>query len=109
MRAFGEGFCVYRPPIRYGKSVNPVIDRKPYRQRRGDAELHHAPALEGGHHSTYTDTSMLTRRVGTVRVDQRADATQGGIVDNDWIEAFNANGARRARGRLSQCVSKACA
>src|SRR5206468_3906286 len=28
MRAFGEGFCVYRPPIDT-KTVKPVIDRKP--------------------------------------------------------------------------------
>ena len=33
-----------------------------------------------------------------------ADAKKGGIVDNDWIEAFNTNGALVARAVVSQRV-----
>jgi nitrate reductase alpha subunit len=46
MRAFGEGFCVYRPPIDT-KTVKPVIDRKPNGEQGGGAELHHAAPESG--------------------------------------------------------------
>ncbi|MBA4038702.1 MAG: nitrate reductase subunit alpha, partial [Bradyrhizobium sp.] len=53
MRAFGEGFCVYRPPIDT-KTVKPVIDRKP----NGNASVvlnFITPHQKWGIHSTYTD------------------------------------------------------
>ena len=57
MRAFGEGFCVYRPPIDT-KTVKPVIDRKP----NGNASVvlnFITPHQKWGIHSTYTDNLLM--------------------------------------------------
>ena len=102
MRAFGEGFCVYRPPIDT-KSVNPIIDRKP----NGNAPIvlnFITPHQKWGIHSTYTDNLLMLTlsRGGPIVWISEIDASKAGIVDNDWIEAFNANGALgRARGRVA--------
>ena len=71
MRAFGEGFCVYRPPIDT-RSVKPVIDSKPNGEKQIVLNFI-TPHQKWGIHSTYTDNLlMLTlqpRRAD--RVDQR--------------------------------------
>lgn len=104
MRAFGEGFCVYRPPIDT-KSVNPVIDRKP---NGNDAVILNfiTPHQKWGIHSTYTDNLLMLTlsRGGPCVWISETDATKAGIVDNDWIEAFNSNGALVARAVVSQRV-----
>ena len=106
MRAFGEGFCVYRPPIDT-KSVNPVIDRKP---NGNDAVILNfiTPHQKWGIHSTYTDNLLMLTlsRGGPCVWISEIDATKAGIVDNDWIEAFNANGALVARAVVSQRVKQ---
>ena len=93
MRAFGEGFCVYRPPIDT-KSVNPIIDRKP---NGNDAVVLNfiTPHQKWGIHSTYTDNLLMLTlsRGGPIVWISEIDAKKAGIVDNDWIEAFNTNGA----------------
>jgi nitrate reductase alpha subunit len=106
MRAFGEGFCVYRPPIDT-KTVSPVLDRKP----NGNAPIvlnFITPHQKWGIHSTYTDNLLMLTlsRGGPIVWISEVDARRGGIVDNDWIEAFNANGALVARAVVSQRVKE---
>ncbi len=106
MRAFGEGFCVYRPPIDT-KSVNPIIDRKP---NGNDAVVLNfiTPHQKWGIHSTYTDNLLMLTlsRGGPCVWISEIDAKKAGIVDNDWIEAFNTNGALVARAVVSQRVKQ---
>ena len=106
MRAFGEGFCVYRPPIDT-KSVNPIINRKP----NGNAPVvlnFITPHQKWGIHSTYTDNLLMLTlsRGGPIVWISEIDAKKAGIVDNDWIEAFNGNGALVARAVVSQRVKQ---
>ena len=102
MRAFGEALCLYRPPIDT-KSVKPMIDSKP----NGNAQIvlnFITPHQKWGIHSTYSDNLlMLTlNRGGPVVWMSEVDAAKAGIVDNDWVEAYNSNGALVARAVVSQ-------
>ncbi|MGF1611924.1 MAG: nitrate reductase subunit alpha [Kiloniellales bacterium] len=102
MRAFGEGFCVYRPPIDT-KTVKPVIESK----GNGNPQIvlnFITPHQKWGIHSTYTDNLlMLTlNRGGPVVWISEVDAKKASIKDNDWIEAYNVNGALTARAVVSQ-------
>ncbi|ODT66437.1 MAG: nitrate reductase subunit alpha [Pelagibacterium sp. SCN 63-23] len=102
MRAFGEGFALYRPPIDT-KAVGPVIGTKP----NGNAQVvlnFITPHQKWGIHSTYSDNLlMLTlNRGGPVVWISETDAGSAGIVDNDWVEVYNANGALVARAVVSQ-------
>ncbi|HUH85114.1 MAG TPA: nitrate reductase subunit alpha [Stellaceae bacterium] len=104
MRAFGEGLAVYRPPIDT-KTVAPVRER--LADDRPSVVLNFiTPHQKWGIHSTYTDNLiMLTlSRGGPIVWISETDAKAAGIVDNDWIEAFNANGALTARAVVSQRV-----
>ena len=105
MRAFGEGLCVYRPPIDT-KTVKPVIDRKP----NGNTPIvlnFITPHQKWGIHSTYTDNLLMLTlsRGGPIVWISEADAKEAGIADNDWVEAFNTNGALVARAVVSQRVN----
>jgi nitrate reductase alpha subunit len=102
MRAFGEGFCVYRPPIDT-KTVKPVLEEKD----NGNPQIvlnFITPHQKWGIHSTYTDNLlMLTlNRGGPVVWISETDAKKVGIEDNDWVEAYNVNGALTARVVVSQ-------
>ncbi|MCZ7561240.1 MAG: nitrate reductase subunit alpha [Burkholderiaceae bacterium] len=104
MREFGEGFASYRPPVDL-KAVGVVMGRKP----NGNPEIalnFITPHQKWGIHSTYTDNLiMLTlNRGGPVIWLSEDDARSAGIVDNDWVELFNANGAIAARAVVSQRV-----
>ncbi|WP_374316596.1 nitrate reductase subunit alpha [Aquabacterium sp.] len=105
MRDFGEGFVSYRPPVDL-KTLGEVEGRKP----NGNPEIalnFITPHQKWGIHSTYTDNLiMLTlNRGGPVIWLSEEDARRGGIVDNDWVELFNANGAIAARAVVSQRVN----
>lgn len=104
MRAFGEALCVYRPPIDT-KTVKPVIDRKPNGNKAIVLNFI-TPHQKWGIHSTYTDNLLMLTlsRGGPIVWISEADAKRAGIVDNDWIEAFNMNGALVARAVVSQRV-----
>ena len=102
MRAFGEGFCVYRPPIDT-KSVTPTIVDK------ADGKPHLVlnfitPHQKWGIHSTYTDNLMMLtlNRGGPVVWISEPDAKRAGIIDNDWVEVYNSNGSLIARAVVSQ-------
>ena len=104
MRAFGEGFCSYRPPVDL-RSHQQMMNAKP----NGNKEIalnFITPHQKWGIHSTYTDNLiMLTlSRGGPIVWMSEIDAQKVGIVDNDWIEVFNANGSLCARSVVSQRV-----
>ena len=104
MRAFGEGFVTYRPPIDT-KTVMQVMGELP----NGNKEIQLnilTPHQKWGIHSTYTENLImlsLNRGGPTVWISED-DAREAGIVDNDWIEVFNVNGALTARAIVSQRI-----
>ena len=65
------------------------------------------PHQKWGIHSTYSDNLMMLtlNRGGSVVWLSEDDAKSAGIVDNDWVELFNANGAIAARAVVSQRVN----
>jgi nitrate reductase alpha subunit len=105
MIAFGEGFVSYRPPVDL-KTLGDMKGVKP----NGNKEIalnFITPHQKWGIHSTYTDNLlMLTlNRGGPVIWLSEDDAKSAGIVDNDWVELFNTNGAIAARAVVSQRVN----
>ncbi len=105
MSAFGENFSSYRPPVDL-KTTSGLQNIKP----NGNKEIalnFITPHQKWGIHSTYSDNLlMLTlNRGGTVIWISETDAKSVGIVDNDWIELFNANGAIAGRAVVSQRVN----
>jgi len=103
MRAFGEGFVVYKPPV--DLKTTHVKGHKP----NGNPEImlnFITPHQKWGIHSTYSDNLlMLTlNRGGPVVWVSESDAKRADIVDNDWVEVFNANGALTARAVVSQRI-----
>ena len=102
MLAFGEGLCVYRPPIDL-RAIKPVIDSRPNGEKQIVLNFI-TPHQKWGIHSTYTDNLMMLTlsRGGPIVWLSEVDAAKAGIVDNDWIEAFNVNGALVARAVVSQ-------
>ena len=99
MRAFGEGFMSYRPPIDLKTITENVTDD-------GDTLFLNfiTPHQKWGIHSTYSDNLlMLTlNRGGPVIWISENDAKKANIVDNDWVELYNVNGALTARAVVSQ-------
>ncbi|WP_338557712.1 nitrate reductase subunit alpha [Erwinia sp. E_sp_B01_3] len=104
MRAFGESLLVYRPPIDT-RAAKPLLNQKP----NGNPEKalnFLTPHQKWGIHSTYSDNLLMLTlsRGGPIVWMSEDDAKELGIEDNDWIEAFNANGALTARAVVSQRV-----
>src|SRR5471030_2626420 len=104
MRAFGESLLVYRPPIDT-RAAQPLLNAKP----NGNPEMalnFLTPHQKWGIHSTYSDNLLMLTlgRGGPIVWLSEDDATKLGIEDNDWIEAFNANGSLSARAVVSQRV-----
>ncbi len=64
------------------------------------------PHQKWGIHSTYTDNLLMLTlsRGGPIVWISEEDAKRVGIRDNDWIEAYNVNGALTARAVVSQRV-----
>ena len=105
MRAFGEALAVYRPPVDL-KTITKEVNLD---AREGTPHVvlnFITPHQKWGIHSTYTDNLlMLTmNRGGPVVWISEDDAKTAGIVDNDWIELYNANGALTARAVVSQRI-----
>jgi len=104
MRAFGEGCVSYRPPVDL-KTTAGIHGVK----GNGNPEIllnFITPHQKWGIHSTYTDNLMMLTlsRGGPCVWLSEDDARRAGIVDNDWIELFNLNGAIAARAVVSQRV-----
>lgn len=105
MRAFGEAFVTWRPPVDL-KTIAPAIG-----QAGNDKHVvlnFITPHQKWGIHSTYTDNLlMLTlNRGGPVVWISEVDAAKAGLVDNDWVEVFNANGVLTARAVVSQRIKE---
>jgi nitrate reductase alpha subunit len=66
------------------------------------------PHQKWGIHSTYTDNLLMLTlsRGGPIVWISETDARKAGIADNDWIEAYNTNGALVARAVVSQRVKE---
>jgi len=105
MRAFGEGLASYRPPVDLKATAGIHNIRS-----NGNPEIllnFITPHQKWGIHSTYTDNLLMLTlsRGGPCVWLSEDDATKAGIVDNDWIELFNINGAIAARAVVSQRVN----
>lgn len=103
-RDFGEGFAVYRPPVDT-RNVEKMLGAR----SNGEPEIvlnFITPHQKWGIHSTYTDNLLMLTlsRGGPIVWISETDAKKVGIVDNDWIELFNLNGAIAARAVVSQRV-----
>ena len=104
MRAFGEQLVVYRPPIDT-KTIKPIIEMND----NGNQQIvlnFITPHQKWGIHSTYTDNLLMLTlsRGGPIVWMSEIDAKKVGVEDNDWIEAYNLNGALVARAVVSQRV-----
>jgi nitrate reductase alpha subunit len=104
MQAFGEQFVSYRPPIDT-KTIHPIIESKDNGNRQVVLNFI-TPHQKWGIHSTYTDNLLMLTlsRGGPIVWMSEVDAKKAGITDNDWIEAYNLNGALVARAVVSQRV-----
>ncbi|MBX6329683.1 MAG: nitrate reductase subunit alpha [Pseudolabrys sp.] len=103
-RDFGESLAVYRPPIDT-RTVAAMLGKR----GNGEREIvlnFITPHQKWGIHSTYTDNLLMLTlsRGGPIVWVSETDAKAAGIVDNDWIELFNLNGAITARAVVSQRV-----
>ncbi|OAT78868.1 nitrate reductase subunit alpha [Mangrovibacter phragmitis] len=104
MRDFGESLIAWRPPIDT-RSVAGMIGAK----SNGNPELalnFITPHQKWGIHSTYSENLLMLTlsRGGPIVWISETDAKTLGIADNDWIEAFNKNGALTARAVVSQRI-----
>lgn len=104
MRDFGEALPVYKCPVDTG-SAQIMCNRKP----NGNPEIvlnFITPHQKWGIHSTYSDNlrMLVLSRGGPVVWISEDDALLTGIKDNDWIEAYNINGALTARAIVSQRI-----
>ncbi|MDN3519364.1 nitrate reductase subunit alpha [Aquisalimonas lutea] len=104
MRAFGEGFVAYKPPVnmRTTQTIQGV-------RGNGNEEIALnwiTPHQKWGIHSTYSENLLMLTlsRGGPCVWISETDAQKVGIEDNDWIECFNSNGALVARAVVSQRV-----
>jgi len=104
MRAFGEGFAVYKPAVNF-KTTEKLLHRYP----NGNQEItlnFLTPHQKWGIHSTYSENiRMLTLGRGGPHIWlSEADAKRAGLQDNDWAEVFNANGTLTCRVVVSQRI-----
>ncbi|MFO7857739.1 MAG: nitrate reductase subunit alpha [Ectothiorhodospiraceae bacterium] len=104
MRAFGEAFVSYKPPVnmRTTQTIQGV-------RGNGNEEIALnwiTPHQKWGIHSTYSENLLMLTlsRGGPCVWISEIDAQKVGMVDNDWIECFNSNGALVARAVVSQRV-----
>jgi nitrate reductase alpha subunit len=92
-----RGLCQL-PPAGRPEDHKPVIQGRP----NGNPEIvlnFITPHQKWGIHSTYTDNLLMLTLSAADRSSGSARSTRrsAGIVDNDWVEAFNINGALVAR------------
>jgi nitrate reductase alpha subunit len=105
-RDFGESFAVYRPPIDT-RTIADMLGK----HGNGYPEIvlnFITPHQKWGIHSTYTENLILLTlsRGGPIVWISELDAKKAGIVDNDWVELFNINGAIALRAVVSQRVKE---
>ncbi len=103
MRAFGESLVTWRPPVDL-KTITTEVNSSAASNEPHVVLNFITPHQKWGIHSTYSDNLlMLTlNRGGPVVWISEVDAKKAGIKDNDWVEAYNINGALTARAVVSQ-------
>jgi len=102
MRAFGQALVNYRPPVDARGTVG-MEDFRPNGNPSVKLNFITTHQKWSIHSSFYDNERMLTlSRGGPVVWIAESDAEAAGIVDNDWIEAWNINGALVARAIVSQ-------
>ncbi|MEK6749586.1 MAG: nitrate reductase subunit alpha, partial [Pseudomonadota bacterium] len=103
MLDFGEGLCSFRPPVdmKSTAQVPQSILKKPHLVLNWIT-----PHSKWGIHSTYTDNLRMLNlfRGGPTMWISEDDAKSIGLIDNDWVEAINTNGATVARVVVSQRI-----
>ncbi len=94
---YGEGLPTYRPPLNYLRHFGEQGLREPNRPEVTVRYL--TPHSKWSIHSEYQDNLHMLRlfRGGPVIWMSPIDAEKIGVVDNDWIEAFNRNGVVACR------------
>ena len=107
MRAFGERRSASTARRSTLKTVAPVIDSKSNGEKQVVLNFI-TPHQKWGIHSTYTDNLLMLTlsRGGPILWMSEVDAAKAGIADNDWVEAYNTNGALVARAVVSQRVKE---
>lgn len=105
MLDFGEGFCLYRPPLelRELEGTPSTFTQQPHLVLRWIT-----PHSKWGIHSTYNDNLRMLNlfRGGPYVWIAEDDAVAVGIRDNDWVEAINTNGVTMARAVVSQRIPR---
>lgn len=106
MRDFGECLCLYKPPINT-RTLTTVLDKFSVGKKTIALNFIHAHQ-KWGIHSTFSDNLLMLTlgRGGPIIWISEADAKSIGVVDNDWIEAYNINGSLTARAVVSQRIPK---
>ncbi|MBP9777584.1 MAG: nitrate reductase subunit alpha [Rickettsiaceae bacterium] len=104
MLAFGEELSSYKPPVDM-KTIKPIINKKNIGKKQVVLNFI-TPHQKWGIHSTYSDNLLMLTlsRGGPIIWISEVDAKKIDIEDNDWIEAYNVNGAIAARAVVSQRV-----
>lgn len=104
MRDFGEHLCVYKPAVDF-KTTKKLLGKYPNCNKEITLNFL-TPHQKWGIHSTYSENlRMLTLFRGGPHVwISETDAKKAGIVDNDWVEVFNANGTIACRAVVSQRI-----
>ncbi|MEG2153832.1 MAG: nitrate reductase subunit alpha [Burkholderiaceae bacterium] len=102
MRAFGQALVTYKAPIDPRATLG-VESLKPNGNPAVTLNFLTTHQKWGIHSTFYDNERMLTlSRGGPAIWIAEDDAARAGIVDNDWIEAWNVNGALVARAIVSQ-------
>lgn len=104
MRAFGEAFAGWRPPLDTRSLAG--MKKPPVPGERCLVLNFLTPHQKWSIHSSYTETLLMQTlsRGGPVIWFNEEEARSIGIADNDWVEAANTNGAVVARAIVSQRV-----
>jgi nitrate reductase alpha subunit len=105
MRAFGEGLALYKPPVDLRAIETEMVRTK----SNGNVQLVLSlvtPHQKWGIHSSYTDNLLMLTlaRGGPILWISEPDAAAAGIADNDWVEAYNVNGALAARAVVASRI-----
>ena len=97
-----KGSAYIDPPIDT-KSINSEIEAKSGGKPQVVLNFI-TPHQKWGIHSTYSDNLMMLtlNRGGPVVWISEDDAATAQLVDNDWVEVYNVNGAIAARVVVSQ-------
>ena len=101
---FGENLVCYKPPIDT-KSLKGMIQKLEGKEKYMILNMM-TPHNKWTIHSTWSDNLiMLTLgRGGPVAWMSEEDAKKMGLIDNDWVEVFNQNGATVVRIIVSQRI-----